>query len=409
MRALVTSLLVLLLGLLPAPSPAAPLDDARAAAAAAAADFERARAERQALDAAHEALAVEIEALKAADTPLPGVRDPRLDDRLKRARALAEQLAALDRAVAEARSAVEARGRALLEQLDAALIARRLALAEAPAIQRRALFEELRHLIEERQALTRALASRPARPPALPAPPTDEMASPDELRELADETRDHAEQVQSRLAMLEERLAGLRERQRLVQAATAFSRDDALFAQDERNRQLVRREDGVAAATPTGRPARGDTTDGDEIEVGDGGGSESPEGALPPEASPDGADAPDNDSADPQAGFESGDGQQFDDQPGRSDGLGAEITPPPEALPVGGVDPQAGSPGATFVEEAFDPTRLDALDDLSPEALARRIEAIEARRAQLERRRAKLEARGRTLEKRARDLESEDP
>lgn len=404
MRALVTSLFVLLLGLLPAPSPAAPLDDARAAHAAAAADFERARAERQALDAAHEALAVEIEALKAADTPLPGVRDPRLDDRLKRARALAEQLAAHDRAVAEARAALDARGRALRAQLDDALITRRLALADAPAMQRRALFEDLRRLIEERQTLARALAPRPARPPALPAPPTDETASPDELRELADETRDHAEQVQSRLAMLAERLTDLRERQRLVQAATAFSRDDALFAQDERNRQLVRREDGVPAATPTRRPEQGDATDDDVAIVGDEG-----EGAVPPEAVPGDADAPDDDSADPQAGFESGDGQHFDDQPGRSDGLGAEITPPPEALPVGGADPPAGSPGATFVEEAFDPTRLDALDDLSPEALARRIEAIEARRAQLERRRAKLEARGRTLEERARDLESEAP
>lgn len=398
---------------------AAPLDDARTAHATAVATLERIEAERAGLDRAHEALAAEIEGLKAAaDAPLlPGVRDPRLDDRLKRARTLAESLAALDREASGAREAVERRRAALLSTLDGELTTRRAELARAPALERRALFEDLRGLIAERQALARP--ARPqAPPPTLPAGPADENASPDELRELADESRDHAEQVQGRLSMLEAQLSRLRERQRLVRAAAAFSRDDALFAQDERNRQVVRRQDGIAAATadPGERPTRTPTTEGDEGDAVIDADARDPD--APPNAPGDGEGPPEDGPEDDGAGFEADHDNAADpeapeaggqDMPDQVDGpaLGVRDEPPPEGVPVGALDGGQGEPGALVVEEAFDPTLLEGLDELSPEALARRIAAIEARRVALEKTRGELKSRGDALDRKADALENE--
>lgn len=427
-------LAILFAALVALPALAGPLDGPRRAHAAAAEDLARAEAERAALDRTHEALAAEIEVLKAvAEHPLlPGVRDPRLDARLKEARAVAEDLAALDRAVAAARDAERAGRRALMAALDAELAARREALAAAPPAARRALFDDLHDLIDERQALARAFRAERGPPtPALPAPPADEVASPDELRELADETRDHTEQVQSQLAVLQSRLAALRERQRLVRAAHAFRRDDALFAQDERNRQVVRRADGIAVATAD--PDKSPAARGDGAGVGGetGGGApptDEPMAGGPPEAperqpdpaAPPPADDADHDGAegsgdDQPPGFEGqfdGDGVPEDPQAGGAPepppdpgvGVGAEI---PEAVPAGAADPGGAFDGTISYQEAFDPTRLDEVDDLSPEALARRIEAIEARRKALLERKAGLEARSADLERRARALEGE--
>ncbi|MCB9543096.1 MAG: hypothetical protein H6703_11690 [Myxococcales bacterium] len=387
---------------LTAPALAAPLDDARAAHAAARADLTRIDAARQELAAAHEALAAEIEALKTiADNPLlPGVRDPRLDARLKQARALSERLAGHDRDAADAESRVDAARDALVELIDAELARRRAALAAAPVAERRVLFEGLGRLIEERQALARADRPRLQAAPALPEPPGDELASPDELRELADETRDHAEQVRARLMTLESRLEALRERQRLVRAAVAFARDDALFVQDERNRQRVRREEGIAVAVPgEGRPAAAGNEPSPPLaeapadrggEEGAGGGDdgEFAESDGPPAFA--GAEGDADGAADPAPGGDLG-----------------EVAQPPLAVPELPGELAAGGGGVLIVEETFDPSLLDDVDALSADAIARRIRQIEARRAKLLETRSTLESRSAELEARAQALESE--
>lgn len=386
-----------------APAFAAPLDDARAAHAAARADLTRIDAARQELAAAHEALAAEIEALKTiADNPLlPGVRDPRLDARLKQARALSERLAGHDRDAADAESRVDAARDALVELIDAELARRRAALASAPVAERRALFEGLGRLIEERQALARADRPRLQAAPALPEPPGDELASPDELRELADETRDHAEQVRARLVMLESRLLALRERQRLVRAAVAFARDDALFVQDERNRQRVRREEGIAVALPgEGRPTAAGNEPSPPL-------AEAPADRGGEEGAGGGDDGEFADSDAPAfAGAEGDADGAADPAPGGELGLG-ESAQPPLAVPELPGDLAAGGGGVVIVEETFDPSLLDDVDALSADAIARRIRQIEARRAKLLETRSTLESRSAELEARARALESE--
>lgn len=437
MRRLLPYLLALLLSAgLALPAMAGPLDDARSAHARAETALADIESRRAAVDRTHEKLAGEIETLKATTgSPLLGVRDPRLDSRLKEAGALAGRLAELDRQAGAARDALDAARRTLVSTLDAELAARRAELARAPAMERRGRFEALRALIEERQTLVAAARVAPAKSaPALPAPPTDESASPDELRELADETRDHAEQVQGQMSMLEQQLAALRERQRLVRAAVAFGRDEALFVQDERNRRVVRREEGVAGAEPerTNTPTGRDADDGPAGALAGNNGDPGRE-ADAPAPQPESPDAPPQEAdnaeggegppeADPQAGAE-GESDRYQDDGAGADSPGGDFEmspdpadpgpalgadgPSPEALPAGGIDDVGGVAGRTVVTDVFDPTLLDDLDDLSPEAVARRIKALEARRAKLQQTRGELEARFTDLERRADDLENE--
>ncbi|MCA9539701.1 MAG: hypothetical protein KC620_12480, partial [Myxococcales bacterium] len=256
---------IALLLALAAPAMAAPLDDARLAHQTAEKTLAALDQKRAELDRQHERLAVEIEALKTKnDNPLlPGVRSPRLDARLKDARALAERLGALDREVRDANAQVEQTRESLRDHLDAELAHLRLTLAEADAADRRAIFEAMRALVDERGALAAAAPAPSTVTATLPTPPDDEMASPGELRELADEAGDHAEQVRRQLDTLEERLGALEERRRLVRAALAFQRDDSLFGQDERNRRLARRTEGIGTAAPVaGGQNRGDNAGG---------------------------------------------------------------------------------------------------------------------------------------------------
>lgn len=398
-----------------APAAAEPIDDARAAYEAsrvALAQVEQSRAE---LDASHERIAGEIEALKAAGGPLlPGVSDPRLDRKLKQAGYLAEQLSSYDREAAVIRARLTEAREALLGLLDAELAQRRLALAEAPAADRRALFDSLRGLITERQTIAARAVVAQAPEPALPSAPADPDASPDELRELADETRDHAEQVRRQLSVIDSRLDGLRERQRLTRAAMAFQRDGALFAQDERNRTVVRAPSNprlaVAERGDPGQPTGGDPALGVGDAADDGGQERAPDPNANPEA--DSADDRASNDGEPES-FAGGEGAEsdFDDQGAAdpaADGLVDEVAAP--SLSPGGeaVDaPEIGG-GDALLGEAFDPDLLAGdVDDLSPGAVSRQIEALERRKAELAAARAKLDDRRRSLEQQATEMEQE--
>lgn len=427
MRRLLPLLFVLLAA---RPGFAGPVDDARAVLAQQQATLVEAEAERSALSQAHEALARTIGALKSGPALLPGVTDPRLDARLKEARALAERLAERDRAVAEARSRVADARAALVSRIEIELGALRTAIATAPRGERRGLFEAQRALIDERARLLSAeAADAPDTDVALPAIDDDEASSPDELRELADETRDNAEKVGAHLAALEARLDALRARRRLLRAAMAFRRDDALFAEDERGRRVLRGEAPQGAAV--GRPGRGAEPDGEDpgeasggggapVAVGDDGPAAPNRGGAPDAPEGAGADAPGAGDEAPQAGAggeDDGDGFSGDQDNGAADPTaGGVFDPSPPAAP----DPAPSAPapvedpgaptggGAIVFEDAFDPALLAGeVDDLSPGAVSAQIQAVEARRNALEAARRQLDDRRRALEDRAEALETE--
>ena len=373
----------------------------------------RLEASRQALSGSSEGLAAEIAGLKSqgARPLLPGVAIGGLDEHLKQAQALAGQLALLDRQVDDARSAVVTARTALAAALDAQMADLRQGLASADEANRRAQFQTLRRLMDERSAL--AAAASAAGPTSvgarveLPAVDPGQIA-PGELRDLADETRDHAEAVKRQLSAVEERLGQLQARRRLLRSATAFTRDESLFAEDERARKVFGAQARLEAAgahsrTPDSNGAVATSTSNPTADRG----AESSAVAGPQAPMAGGAEQ--NDGA-PGAGS--------DFANGTSGGGAADPAPPPPpppvASPAGGyTNAPVGAGGTTqpalVIQDGVDPQLLAGdLRALSPGALADQIRELESRRKQLEQTSQQLETRQRVLEHEAATGEGAD-
>lgn len=410
-------LLPLLLSILAwLPAAATPLDDARAARDGARVAVAGITQERAVQVARHEAIAARIAALKAQGGAglVPGTRDGRLDDLLKQAGAQADKVAALDRQLQAAQAELTARRQALAAGLGEALAEGQRELMAQPMGERAQAFEALRRLAEEQSGVNAALAQVVEAPAPLPKlSPVDQGAGPDELRELADEAQDTAERVRRQLEQVEARLEALRDRRRLMRAAVAFRRDEALFAESERNRVVVRAsEPGAGRATAGDGLAPADQATGREpgpVAVGDVTDNAPPPGAPEPEApAAGGAES----GGDRNGGDMDGDGFAGAAETDTADPVADDGQTAGPALdfadPFSGGGPGASAGGVLAVDQVLDPALLAGdVDDLSPEALSRQIATIEARRADLEASAKALEARRQRLERRAATLEGQ--
>ena len=396
--------------LLASPGWSSPLGASREVHENAKSDFGRLQAARSALEQAHESLASEIEALKSdrGVRLAPDVQDAALGDRLQRAKAMAAELAALDRRVTAARAAYVDARLALVTDLEAEIVRLQVSLSEVGRETRLARFQRLKALVEERRMLPAAPIERRA-PVTLPTAPDGLIVSPEELRELVDETRDHAERVQAQLDQINARVNALKQRRRLLQAATDFQRDDSLFSEGERNRRVVTdAREGLptilgpvrpavtsAPGAQTNRPetAQGEAFDGDQA------------GASIPE--PNEANAGDE-QADPQAesaGASPSRGGDAAEDFETADGPPAAITPN-VAMPYTGGDEGSitGAERLIRLGDAFDSSILEGdVDDLSPAGVEQQIRALMTRRSALIEKRVALDNRRRDLEQRAID------
>ena len=409
-----------LVALLSGAASAAPLGDTREVHAVTRSDFGRLSSARSVLDQSYEALAAEIETLKGARGSQlgPAPQDGALDDRLKRAKAIAEELAELDRRVGRAQAAYAEARSALVTALESEILRLQLSLSEVSRDERVARFEVLRSLVEERRTLPAFVAERRASV-VLPATSVDVVASAEELRELVDETRDHAERVRAQLDRVIARVGVLQARRRLLQAAMDFQRDDALFAEGERNRRVVTAtREGIATVGGPVRRVPGDPTEGAdegtaaEVEAPDP--QADPSGPLPAAEPPARSDS-DADGAEPPAaneagarssGDDDGDGAAPTDLANDSTGFATE-QPPALASPHQGVrEAGGGSERAVRLDDAFDPVMLEGeVDTLSPEGVERQIRALLARRAALLNQHGELSERRGVLERRVVDAD----
>lgn len=224
------------------------LDDARAQARQARAEEARLRGQQSKLKGELDALGARIEALKARgqDKLLPGGE---LDASLKRSQelsgALTELATALERAHGEADRAHAALAAALSDEL-----ARLRAQWDRSGHEERAkLLERMRAVRAERESLREALPAAQV-PALLPAPSSDDPA---ELLEQADALRDAEDKVKKRLMALESRIREAREERELDRRMGEFTREGALFDEQDRRLRLDhdphQREVGAAGGT----------------------------------------------------------------------------------------------------------------------------------------------------------------
>ena len=368
---------------------------------------------RQALASRREALAGEDARLKAVGGHplLVGVGGGPLEDRLKQHQALAGQLGQLDRQVDAARTAETDARRSLVGALDTVIADLRGALVQGDETTRRARFERLRTLVEERSQVALAAASAPVRAVELPAvDPT--RVHPGELQDLADETRDQADHVREALGQLEQRLAKLQSRRRMLVAASAFARDESLFGEDERVRRVVSvRSDSVGTAdgrrlpggeTTTVGPTSGGPTSGGTTASGvdDRGAQDTANGSPSPPAAP-----PESAGAESDGDFAAGDPAAEATTAGGADpspGPAPEPVAPPLAVPgVGlGLDGTlGGAQPALVVQDTLAPQLLNTdVSGLRPDALAEQIRQLQAHKRALQKTAIQLEQRRRALE-----------
>jgi len=326
--------------------------------------------------------------------------------------------------VTAARIAYAGARSALVTALESEILRLQVSLSEVNRDERLVRFERLRALVEERRTLPAAPVAKSA-PVVLPAPPDGVVVSAEELQELVDETRDHAERVQAQLDQITARVDALRERRRLLRAAVDFHRDDALFAESERNRRVVTgAREGLptvqgpvrTASTPeddgsSGRvsPPEGESNDFDGAEAQASPGA--PDEASPPAAEgDDGRGAPGSDAPEPER---ESDSQAGGSDPGSEPSLGSAVSEAPPSLPAvasphqGGADGLGpGSDRMIRLGDAFDPSTLEGdVDDLSPAGVEQQIRALMARRGVLVEKRTALSSRRKDLERRAVDAQ----
>ena len=237
----------LVLLLLAGPAWALPsLPEAERAAVAARDAASAVKARQQAVRGELSGVARRIEAAKAGG---PGVM-PRseLDGLLRRSQELSNELTSLAQALsAEEAKALSADG-ALLDALAAQLAAVRAQAVNAPRAERPALLAQVKRL---RALQSQVLARLPAA--SVPALPTRASDDPDELLEQADALRDGEDKVRARLEWVRQRLAQAQAARELDRRMGDFSRDDALFDDNDR-RFRMRREVGSEAATDRSAP-----------------------------------------------------------------------------------------------------------------------------------------------------------
>ncbi len=414
-------LTILLLGFGPGWALAQPLDTARHAFAAATEAETALATTRRRVAGRHERLAQQISALKQSSQGLaPSLAKVELGQQLRLSRSLSTELDGLDREVAAATDRLQQARASLQAALDLTVGTQQRALATAQPTDRRAVFETIKNLLEERSRLQ---TSPIALTVALPAILT-EVSTPDELRELADEAQDNAEKVQSRLGALDSRLDFLRQRRRLLGAAAAFQRDTSLFADDQRNRRILARPTALVSATARRPDKAGEAAALPEIVDAPPGETQADEGDQP-NGPPSRSSDPTPEQGDPS--FAAGGGGE-DKQHSENDMDGAEPAESPEIAGVTDPDGQGvffpepaavvhdvGLPAAPadlgralVVEDVMDPALLAGqTDGLSSGAVTQQIRALEGNRLRLQRAAQELAARRLALEAAAEALENQ--
>jgi len=243
-------LLPLVLALLwaPAASAADRLELSRAQAAQARTALAEVKARQARLQGELDALGQRIQGLKAhASGAL--LRGGELDASLKRSQELSTTLTGLATQVERANADAERANASLATALSDELSRLRAEWDRGGQEERARLLSRMRALRAERESLRSALPN--AQVPAVA--PGQGNEDPEELLEQADALRDAEDKVKKRLAALEARITETREERELDRRMGEFSREGALFDEQDRRLRRERGSDGdlsAASASP---------------------------------------------------------------------------------------------------------------------------------------------------------------
>lgn len=227
---------------------ASALESSRAESAQAHAQVEAFSREQAVLRAELDTLSGQIEALKARRQRTAGAE---LDAELRRSQVLSDRLAALARAVADAKDAAQRSDTALLAAINAELEAEQGAWSAADRPARQTLIAQMRALRAEREAVRARLPEA-----ALPSLAPSRTDDPTALLERADALRDSEDKVRRQLAELDARITEAKSERDLDQRMNELSGDESMFDEQDRQLRLTRSGDGALKLDAPGQTSR---------------------------------------------------------------------------------------------------------------------------------------------------------
>lgn len=190
------------------------------------------------------------------------LRSGTLDADLRRSQELSGALNGLSLELARAEANAARAEAALLETLNAEIRAAQEAAVRAAPEQRRPLFDRVRSLRAEREALRPRLPAAGAAVGSVTASSED----PEDLLEQADALRDSDDKVRQRLRAVQARLRDAREERALDERMSSFLSDESLFDEQDRRLRVVNDGSGLRAANSGGG---GDFGSAEAVRAGD--------------------------------------------------------------------------------------------------------------------------------------------
>lgn len=210
------------------------LETTRAEAKGARAKVQEIRGRQAALRGELGQVSSRIEAMKAKGQSF--LINPELDAQLRRSQELSASMTELAQSMSSLEAKSQASAAALLTVLNDELLRLRNELERSTDRNaRKTLITQLRSLRDEREQVRAQL-------PANAVPALNEVGSgdPEEMLEQADALRDSEDKLRSQMKQLQTRLQEAKDERELDRSIDNFSRDDAMFDDQDRRLRLTR-------------------------------------------------------------------------------------------------------------------------------------------------------------------------
>lgn len=325
------------------------------------------------LERQYDLLAGKIDALKRKG--ISNLNRGEHQELMRQGRRLAEQLGQLQLKIQRIDSSLDQLASAILSDLDAQLRVTERALIGASGTQRRQIVAQLNALSQERAEYAQPLPALDLKKAEAMLKMAQGLDNPDDMLAMADELQDAEQELLKKLDWVSSRLTDLKARKRLLQRATAFSREERFFEESARSRSLARLERRNEA--PTSAPPQKATDDASAPSRGsDDFAGEAAAPDLANGADPDAAQAPD---AVNSPGLESGKSPQVPNDTRVDD----PFAQPKDTIIISReADPAAGSAQRAGAADSRLDDKIKALER-DQKALQQQAEALKRRAKKL--------------------------
>lgn len=200
----------------------------------------KAQSQIAALERQYDALTAKIDRLKRQG--ISNLNRGELQDLYRQGRRLAEQLGQVQQGIQQRDERMERLAAGIMAQYDVKMRQLERDLVSAKGSERGKLIGQLNQLSRQRAEYAQPLPQLDNKRVEAMLRTSEGLDNPDDMLAMADELQDAEQEVLKKLGWVNERLDELKSRKRLLQRASAFSREESFFEESARSRALARIE-----------------------------------------------------------------------------------------------------------------------------------------------------------------------